>query len=75
MSFLISATPPFVVCLVFPTGAPESTKFKLFFFIHTSHSPILFFLSSALVLAIIFRISPMSILYNTKNFFMRFLLC
>jgi hypothetical protein len=24
MSFLISATPPFVVCLVFPTGAPGS---------------------------------------------------
>src|SRR5437763_15651415 len=23
MSFLISATPPFVVCLVFPTGAPS----------------------------------------------------
>src|SRR5437016_12587976 len=75
MSFLISATPPFVVCLVFPTGAPESTKLAIFFFIHTSHSPILFFLSSALVLAIIFRISPMSILYNTKNFFMRFRLC
>ena len=58
-----------------PTGAPESTKLAIFFFIHSSHSPILFFLSSALVLAIIFRISPMSILYNTKNFFMRFLLC
>ena len=48
---------------------------KLFFFIHASDFPILFFLSSALVLAIIFCISPMSILYNTKNFFMRFLHC
>src|SRR6266566_2889833 len=45
MSFLISATPPFVVCLVFPTGAPESTKLAIFFFIHTSHSPMLFFRS------------------------------
>src|SRR5258706_1820940 len=37
MSFLISATPPFVVCLVFPTGAPESTKLAIFFFIHKAH--------------------------------------
>src|SRR5262245_2558288 len=47
----------------------------MFFFIHTSHSPILFFLSSALVLAIIFCISAISIRYNTRNFFMRFLFC
>src|SRR5262245_39391000 len=73
MSFLVSVAPLAATCFVFPTGPPESAKLAMFFFIHTSHSPILFFRSSALVLAIIFCISAISIRYKTRNFFMGFL--
>src|SRR5262249_54026404 len=73
--FLISVAPLADACFVFPTGPPWSAKLALFFFIHASHSPILFFLSSALVLAIIFCISAISIRYKARNVFMGFPLC